>query len=703
MIVMPFMRLDSGDTTLVLSIGPAPRIAYFGRFLSRDADLDALAILHAEGPAPSTADIPPGLALVPVSGAGFLGAPALVLGGGKVCRLGLKNVRQLPDGLAVELKDAETGLALRQNWRGHDRLVRVSMEASNEGGDALELHWLAALTLPLPTWARTRWSFAGRWAGEFRSSWSDIRDGLHEQVSRGGRPGFENAGFALIGDGREGDFDGRLIALHLAWSGNVRLLIEKTGFGLGQVQIGERLDPGEIVLRPGEVYESPEVVLCFSERGFDGVRQRFHGEAKRVHPAEKMPRRVHFNTWEAAYFDFDMARLKALADAAARLGAERFVLDDGWFKARRDDKTGLGDWTPDPARFPEGLAPLIAHVHRLGMDFGLWVEPEMVNPDSDLYRAYPDWVLHDGGNARPTQRGQLVLNLTQPQVSDHIFAQLDGLLRENRIAYLKWDHNRDLFPAIASGKPMAHRQTRAYYALLDRLRAAHPDVEIESCASGGGRVDFGVLARVSRFWVSDNTDAVERLRIQSDASLFLPLERIGSHVGASPNPSTGRRLSMLLRARVAMFAHMGLEADPTQLNDEEAEILAQHIALYKQHRALIHGATLRCFAGDDPEVRIWLCVAQNKSEALGLAVRVKQAPGLISLPLRLHGLDDAADYAFHLIRPWPEPARFFLADAQAWREPRTLSGEMLAAAGLRLPLTHPETAWLFHLKRVEQA
>jgi alpha-galactosidase len=590
---------------------------------------------------------------------------------------------------------------VQQVWRAHEGLFRVTTELHNAGEKAVELFWLAAVTLPLPIWARTHWSFAGRWAGEFRAEQSNIRDGTYEQTSRGGRPGFENAGFALIGDGREDDFSGRLLAVHLAWSGNARCFIERTGFGLGQVQVGELLEPGEITLAPGESYASPDALFSISERGFDGVRQRFHAEAARIRPREASARRAHFNTWEAAYFDFDLERLKRLADSAARIGAERFVLDDGWFKGRRNDKSGLGDWTPDAAHFPDGLAPLIDHVEALDMDFGLWVEPEMVNPDSDLYRAHPDWVLSDGTDTPPLQRGQLVLDLTRQDVSDHIFRQIDALLRENRIAYLKWDHNRELFPAVSAGRVVAHRQTRAFYSLLDRLRLAHPAVEIESCASGGGRIDFGVLRHASRFWASDNTDAVERLRIQSDLSLFMPLNRIGSHVGVSPNPSTGRRLSMLLRARVAMFAHMGVEADPTKLDQEELDMLAQHIELYKRHRALIHAGAFHCYRGDDRDVCVWLCHAEDKSEALVLAARTGQAPGLISSPLRLHGLDQNASYEVELVRPWPEPARFFLADPQAWRGPCVLSGEVLLKAGLRLPLVHPETAWLLHLKRVQ--
>jgi alpha-galactosidase len=477
------------------------------------------------------------------------------------------------------------------------------------------------------------------------------------------------------------------------------MIVERTGFGMAQAQLAERLTPGELTLAPGESYEAPEAMLAVTTRGFEGVRRAHHAHARATAPAMRGPRRVHFNSWEAVYFDFDMGRLRTLADAAAALGAERFVLDDGWFERRRDATTSLGDWRPDRARFPEGLAPLIAHVEACGMDFGLWVEPEMASPQSDILREHPDWALGAGEGDRLTQRGQFVLDLTRADVSDHLFQTLHALLSENRIAYLKWDHNRELFPAVSQGRPAGRAQTLGYYALLDRLRAAHPHVEIESCASGGGRIDFGVLTRAARVWASDNTDAVERRRIQSDLSIFVPLERIGAHVGANPNPSTGRSQSMLLRARIAMFAHMGVEADPAKLSAQEREALSHHIALYKAHRALIHDGDLHVYAGDDPDVRIWLCVAKDRSEGIGLASRIEQARGLVSAPVRLAGLDPAATYAVDLLRPWPEPARRMLADAAAWRSARTFSGEMLEAVGLPLPLVHPETAWLFHLKR----
>jgi alpha-galactosidase len=698
---MGFERIDCADATFVFDLREAarPTILYCGARLRPDADLAGLAVLLAEGPRPSTPDVAPSVTLFPTVEGGFLGAPALRLGASRVCALLLSSVERGPGFLALELRDPLAGVLIRQEWRVHASLIGVSTRLTNLGDGTLDLSWLAALTLPLPVWADQHWTFAGRWAGEFQATACPVGPGVHERVSRGGRPGFENAGFAVLAERDSGDFHGQALALHLAWSGNSRTLIETTGFGLRQVQIGEALEEGEVRLLPGAHYDAPEVLVVASQAGFDGVRQAFHAHARAVGAPLRGPRRVHFNSWEAAYFDFDLQRLFALATAAADLGVERFVLDDGWFCGRRSDKTSLGDWTPDPARFPDGLAPLIAHVEALGMDFGLWVEPEMVSPDSALYRAHPDWVLHVPERARPTQRHQLVLDLTREEVRAHVFDAVDALLRNNRIAYLKWDHNRELFPAQSGGQPAARRQTLGFYQILDRLRAAHPDVEIESCASGGGRIDFGVLPRVTRFWTSDNTDAIERLRIQSDASLLMPLERLGSHVGASPNPSTGRRLSMLMRARVALFSHMGLEADPLSLEPGEAEVLRQHFALYKEHRALLHSGAFHSYTGDDEAVRIWFCVAAEGTEALGLAARVGQAGPLVSKPVLLFGLADEARYGVNLLKPWPEPARFGLGAVEAWRGAPVFSGESLRKIGMRLPLTHPETAWLFHVRR----
>jgi alpha-galactosidase len=327
------------------------------------------------------------------------------------------------------------------------------------------------------------------------------------------------------------------------------------------------------------------------------------------------------------------------------------------------------------------------------MDFGLWVEPEMVSPDSDLYRQHPDWCLHTEGRERATMRGQLALDMARAEVRDYLFAALDALLRAHPIAYLKWDHNRDLFPSAAG-------QTQGFYALLDRLRGAHPHVEIESCASGGGRIDFGVLSRVHRVWPSDNNDPIERLRIIPGWSQFLPLEVLGSHVGPSPNPITGRRTGMDFRAKVAIFGHMGVEADPARMTERERATLAAHIALYKAWRGVLHTGALHRLAHPDPNVTGMLVTHQDKS--LALVAQTAFSPVFDAAPVRLAGLEPEARYRVTLPEPWPPKARHYLANPDTWRTGLTLSGAALMTHGLALPLTHPETAWAIALERLPQ-
>ncbi|MEL6702199.1 MAG: alpha-galactosidase, partial [Pseudomonadota bacterium] len=296
------------------------------------------------------------------------------------------------------------------------------------------------------------------------------------------------------------------------------------------------------------------------------------------------------NTWEALYFDHDHDKLRALADAAAEIGAERFVLDDGWFKGRNDDTTSLGDWVPDPDKYPNGLHPIVDYVvDEKGLEFGLWVEPEMVNPDSDLYRAHPDWVLQLDPYPLMTGRNQLVLDLTNPAVKDYLFDRLSALLNEYRISYLKWDMNRDLvLPGDGAGHAAVHRQTTELYRLIDRILAAFPHLEIESCASGGGRIDFEILKRTHRFWTSDSNDAVERMRIQTGFSHFLPPEVMGSHVGPDWCHTTGRGFHADFRALVASYGHMGLECDLTKISDTDTETFRAAIADHKIDRDLLH-------------------------------------------------------------------------------------------------------------------
>ncbi|MEE4350147.1 MAG: alpha-galactosidase [Pacificimonas sp.] len=438
--------------------------------------------------------------------------------------------------------------------------------------------------------------------------------------------------------------------------------------------------------------------LLFSADGENGLMRAAHGLVRTELPAQRDsrgPRKVHLNTWEALGFDMDEASCLRLVDDAAAIGAERFVLDDGWFRGRRDDRTSLGDWTVDADRFPNGLTPLIERCRAKGLDFGLWVEPEMVSPDSELARAHPEWII--GGPDAPTQRNQLMLDLTRDDARAFVFESIDRLLRENDIAYLKWDHNRPLLSASEADEA-ALSQVGAQ--MMRDLRRAHPGLEIEACASGGGRIDYEMLRHCRRVWPSDNNDAVERLRIIREWSRFIPLDVLGNHVGPSPNPVTGRRLDMDFRAKVAMFGHMGVEADPGAMTADERDVLAAHIALYKAWRGVIHGGDLYHLRFADAGQTGFLCLAEEGARGLALAARTDFAAKHEGEPVRLPGLAADAGYRVRLLEPWPDKARRYLSNATKWREGIVLPGQAMMTSGLALPLTHPETAWLIALERV---
>lgn len=684
----------------------SPRLTYLGPAIPTETDLAALAGALQAGQRESQPDEDPGLTLLPETGWGFLGEPAVVAeleGVGPTC-FELIGCEEEAGALAMRFLDALAELELCVRWRfTGGGLVGADAEIRNLGRRSVRLHWLAALVLPLPSWATHVVQAHGRWSGEFRLHRAELATGRIEKISRAGRSGFDGAHYLLATEQHVCEERGRIVAAHLAWSGNGRSFAEALPSGDRQLQLGEWLSPGEVVLGPDESYVSPEALFGMSDTGFNGVRGLFHDEVRARRRAASVgngPRKVHFNSWEAVYFGLNEERLLELADSAASLGAERFVLDDGWFAGRSDDRRSLGDWTVDVERFPGGLGPLIDRVEALGMDFGLWVEPEMVSPDSELYRARPDWCLHAPGRPRPTQRRQLVLDLTRPEVLDHVFHAIDRLLREYRIAYLKWDHNRDLFPAASAGRAAAHRQALGAHALLDRVRAAHPTVEIEACASGGARIDVATATRSARLWASDNTDAVERLRMHRDMSLFYPPETIGAHVGASPNPTTTRRLGIDFRARIAAFGHLGVEADPGRMTDRERASLTRHVDQYKRWRSLIHGGRQLFASSEDPGVTAQIIVDPAGAEALALIARSDQAVGAASAPIRLPGLDARATYRTTLPEPWPCAAARHLGALAFWRSGPLIDGATIMRSGLRLPLVHPETAWLVHLERV---
>lgn len=694
---MEMVRLDGERLTLVFALaeGGGADLAYAGPRLPQGEDLAMIAAAAQRGRHESQPDAPPRPGLLPERKDGWSGTPAVALrrAGARVeTDFRVAGWERSAGALTIRFNDRRAGLEIETRWRiGAGDTVASAVTLLNRRDAPLEVERLAALALPLPARFTEVTSFAGRWAAEMQEHRRAIApDGL-ARASAIGKPGFHGGNWLLLHAGEE------TLGAHLAWSGNHWLALEPDTQGAADgrtmLLMGAGWDAGEVVLVGGESITTPEAVFTLAPDR-SALAQAFHAHARAEVLPERAtwsPRKVHLNSWEALGFNLSEGGLIALAENAASLGIERFVLDDGWFGGRRNDQTSLGDWFVSPEVFPNGLDPLIARVRDLGMDFGLWVEPEMVSPDSDLYRAHPDWCLHLDGQERPTMRGQLALDMAREEVRDYLFERLNALLRGHPIAYLKWDHNRDLFPS-------APRQTEGFYALLDRLRATHPRVEIESCSSGGGRIDFGVLSRTHRVWPSDNNDAIERLRIIPAWSQFLPLEVLGSHVGPSPNPITGRRLAMDFRAKVAVFGHMGVEADPARMSDRERECLAAHIALYKAWRGVLHAGDLHRLAHPDPNVTGMMVTHEGK--ALALVAQTGFAPVFDAAPIRLAGLEPDARYRVTLPEPWPPKARHYLADPQAWREGLILSGAALTTQGLALPLTHPESAWLVALERL---
>lgn len=707
-----FVRLDSDRVSLVVDCrGRTPALLYIGARLDASTTPAMLALLGTRQEAKCSVVHEAAIGFTPLSAEGFTGAAGVEVSDtadGWAFGPHLIAVQQseLVDGrlqLQLESCDDARAMALTHTITLDPQSHVFTLQTTLKNLSELprQVHWLAAGTLLLPDHLNELTSFEGRWSNEFQRRRQPFSLGCLLRENRKGKTSHDTYPALLVQQDTTTELQGECYGFHLGWSGNHRLRAELTAEGRRYVQLGELLLPGEVSLVQGQQYQSPVLYFSYSEAGFSRLSQQFHHYVRRhllTRAQQEKVRPVHYNTWEGIYFNHDTNTLMQLATQVAALGVERFVLDDGWFKGRRGDFAGLGDWTVDAQVYPAGLTPLITHVSNLGMQFGIWFEPEMVNPNSDLYRDHPDWVLGSTNNPQMRFRNQYVLDLTRPEVVDYLFQAIDSVLKAYpQISYIKWDMNRDInHPSGADGKPAVHQQVHAVYGLIAALKAAHPGLEIESCCSGGGRADFGVLSHTDRIWTSDSNDALDRLNIQRGCSFFLPNDVMGAHVGPRDCHITGRRVSIEMRCAVALFGHFGIEMDPRELTEQESQTLQQAIAFYKAERQFLRQAQLYRLDSDGDTLNFSF-VASDQRRAIVAWNVVKETAR--TLPPRLHftGLDPKAHYQLTLA--WPSTVKEYSLSVLSVALGQVFSGDALMKFGMQMPILHPQSSLIFLLEQ----
>jgi alpha-galactosidase len=592
-------------------------------------------------------------------------------------------------------------------------VLAMRTEVTNFGSTPYCLDRCMAGTLLVPGTAKNYVGFKGSWGREFHECREPASRKLWLQENRRGRTSHDR--FPAVAVESETASGGRCVhALHVGWSGNHVIAIDPTDDGRVLIHGGELFEPGEMSLQPGASYVSPKAYAADEAYGdaYD-LWPKFHAAVRDDvvrWPGGKMrPRPVTLNTWEGIYFDHKIDALKAQATAAAKLGIERFVLDDGWFGRRDDDTSSLGDWFIDKRKYPDGLGPMVDHVISLGMEFGIWFEPEMVNRNSDLYRRHPEWILQVEGQPLLESRHQMVLDLTRPEVTDYLFGCLDTVLSAYKIAYIKWDMNRDLSHAgNAQGHAATSRQTQAVYGLMARIRASHPELEIETCASGGGRADYGALQHTHRVWISDCTDALERLSIQQGARRFLPPEVMGCHIAASPNHQTHRKHTLAFRAIVAFFGHLGVELNPLELSNDERQELATWIGLHKSLRHILHSpeAVVIDYPVVDGRHVFGVMLSNDDTREEHLIIAVAQSTQTLQeqpQPLTLPVYWPESHYTVKLLGPTPPPfVRHHSQQLAVLSGDTAIAGGLLQSHGLNIPQIYPESAILLEVKTVKE-
>jgi alpha-galactosidase len=659
-------RLDGGNVSYIFGVNPRgelQQLYWGGKLGSTDAFSQAV-------PMPVWASFDSSYTTTPQEyagwGAGLFVEPALkatFADGNRDLVLHYESHTATADGFDVVLKDIERKIYVTLHYAidPESGILARSATIENREPQPVTIEQAAAAAWALPSGHYTLNYLTGRWAGEWTLTQEPLHPGARVIESRRGSTGHQANPWFAIQAGAPDEDHGEVWFGALAWSGSWRITVERDQ--LDAVRITGGFNPFDFgyVLHPGERLETPVFYGGYSAHGLGGASRLLdHFELAHILPrrigtgesAAPKPRPVIYNSWEATEFNVNEAGQMALAEKAAALGVDRFVMDDGWFGQRKDDHAGLGDWTVNPEKFPHGLKPLIDKVHTLGMDFGLWVEPEMVNPDSDIYRKHPDWVLNFPGRPRSEQRNQLVLNLARPDVRAYVLGFLDKLLTENDIAFLKWDYNRNWSEPGWDQLPPAEQKkvyvefTRNLYGILAELERRHPRVEIESCSGGGGRVDLGILKYADEVWPSDNTDPFDRLTQQDGFSYAYTPQVMMAWVTDSPHWLNLRATSLTYRMLSSMQGSLGIGANIAKWNEEEMATAKRLIAAYHQVQpTIVQGDLYRLISPlNGSEFSATQTVNRDRSQSVVFLFIHSTQEGRLFPRLKLKGLDPAAEY-----------------------------------------------------------
>lgn len=596
--------------------------------------------------------------------------------------------------LVIVLEDRTAGLRAELSYTVMEELDAItrSVRLVNIGAAPLKLKRALSVSLDFSHDQFELLHLSGAWARERHIVRRPLAYGMQGIESRRGASSHQHNPFLALVSPHAGEDHGEAYGINLVYSGNFTASAEVDQFRNTRVVMGINSFGFGWLLESGTSFQAPEAVLVYSHEGIGGMSRIYHKlyRTRLVRGTFRdTPRPVLINNWEATYFNFNADIIESIAKAGRELGIELFVLDDGWFGKRDDDTTSLGDWFVDKKKLPGGIADLAKRVNALGLQFGLWFEPEMISPISELYEAHPDWCLHVPDRRRSLGRNQLILDLSRQDVCDYIIQAVGSILSSAPISYVKWDMNRHMSEVGSALLPperqaeTAHRYMLGLYRVMDEITTQFPHVLFESCSGGGGRFDPGILHYMPQTWTSDNTDAVERLKIQYGTSIAYPASAMGAHVSAIPNHQVHRNTPLATRGDVAMSGNFGYELDLTKFTPEEKELVKTQVASYKEIRSLVQqGDMYRLLSPFEGNETAWMFVSQDRDEALAGYFQVLTEPNGANVRLRLKGLDPERDYVLK------ETGAIY-------------GGDRLMNAGIPVPELHGDyQSKLFHFQAV---